>query len=303
MGQIADGVAVNQMTAGGAYPNFDCGEADCRALGLRFGKDWPVRAIEPQMPNPAGGTDGPALVRFLNNNGLAVQHVPGSLVNRVNGAVARRHVSFSLVTSDSHGIPTPGGGHLHWVENISTSWRVMNSAIGQFVTYSNLPACDAGDGLEVMVVAPCDQGGAPVTVPQGPNYIGRVIRLDSTGRNGFEMDSWGGLHPIGNQPGAVNAPYWPGWLIARDLALSPDGKQGMTLDGYGGIHMWGTGSNPAPGPAVAAPYFGWDVAVEIVVTQWGPNPAGYTFEGWGGIHAWGGAPPINSPAYWPGGVA
>ena len=155
---IADGAAVNQMRAGGKYPNEDCGESNLRAIGLRFGFDWSVAYIESFMPWPWNGTDVQSEVNFLVSHGLPAHRVRSDIATRVNGAIARRHVCTSLVRSDIHGNPTPGGPVGHFLENVSTAaWRVMNPAYGQFIVYPNLTACDGFDGLEIDKVAPCDQ--------------------------------------------------------------------------------------------------------------------------------------------------
>ena len=112
---------------------------------------------------------------------------------------------------------------------------------------------------------------------------------------GVVLDGYGGIHPFGGAAiDTRNAPYWPGWDIARSLVVLPDASGGWVLDGWGGVHAIGS----AP-PLYGAPYWpGWDIARALVAL---PNRAGgYVLDGWGGIHAFGAAPPLAGAPYWPG---
>jgi hypothetical protein len=181
---LCDGPAVGQMQAGGNNPNEDCGEAILRAIGLQFGMDWSVRYIESCMPNPAGGTDVPSQVAFLNAHGLPAVRRRTDIATRVNGAVSRRHLSNSLVSSDRRGNPTPRGGVGHFLEDLSTyPWRTMNPAYGQFLIYPNLTACDLYDGLEVMARSPCDQQPQPhppITKDEDMTYLVSIPEIGQT---------------------------------------------------------------------------------------------------------------------------
>ena len=53
----------------------------------------------------------------------------------------------------------------------------------------------------------------------------RGVALLSDGRGGFTVEGTGELHPFTIDelpPGAADAPSWPGWEIARDVAVLPE---------------------------------------------------------------------------------
>lgn len=134
-------------------------------------------------------------------------------------------------------------------------------------------------------------GGAPAATgaPSLSNNAGRGVALGGpTGRAGYVLDGFGGLHPVNGA-----APTSPGdsfpFDIARDLVLRADGQSGYVLDGWGGIHPFG-------GAPQAAPSFwqsGSDVALRLALRQDGTS--GYVVLGSGALHPFGGAPAVSSP--------
>jgi hypothetical protein len=99
--------------------------------------------------------------------------------------------------------------------------------------------------------------------------------------------------------------YWPGWLIANDIAVCPGGGGGYVLDGFGGIH--GFGSQDGKNPTSSAYWPGWDIARGLVVTG-ADCDSGYMLDGFGGVHPWDSngvngtstAPEVQTPLYLPG---
>ena len=70
---------VNQLTAGGAYPHADCGEA-CVLSSLRDRGESPaVVTIEHDASATNGGTTGPKLVTALHDFGVASTYGAGTL--------------------------------------------------------------------------------------------------------------------------------------------------------------------------------------------------------------------------------
>ena len=65
-------------------------------------------------------------------------------------------------------------------------------------------------------------------------------RHHADGRGLRVLDGFGGIHDVGTARRLVgNAPYWPGWDIARSLSLSTDGRSMVMLDGFGAVWRFG----------------------------------------------------------------
>ena len=85
---------------------------------------------------------------------------------------------------------------------------------------------------------------------------------------GVTLDGYGGVHAFGFSaaPGQLDGAYWPGWNIARSVRVNPTSTAstpaGWVLEGFGGIHSF-AGAHPLPPGA----YWGWDIAVELVVVR------------------------------------
>jgi hypothetical protein len=111
----------------------------------------------------------------------------------------------------------------------------------------------------------------------------------------YELDGYGGMHPV-SSPGLPDKPAnWPGWKIARAIAFRADAQSGYVLDGWGGVHPFGG----APQVDISNNYWpGWDIARGIVLRADGQS--GYVLDGWGGVHAFGGAPAVTQTAFWGG---
>lgn len=147
----------------------------------------------------------------------------------------------------------------------------------------------------ILTVTTCDPNiGSCSTVPEATspasaNYVyerAAVIK-------GFELDGYGGLHPINGNERVTDGPYWPGWDIARDVVLHPtDPTKGWILDGWGGVHSFGG----APKITSGTYWPGWDIARDLVLLP-GSTSSGYVLDGWGGLHRFGGAPSLGAGPY------
>src|SRR5438132_11018023 len=137
-----------------------------------------------------------------------------------------------------------------------------------------------------------------VSAPLSEAVTARASGLQS---GGVALDGWGGLHPFGGfNLSTTNAPYWPGWDIARSLVVRGDGSGGWTLDGWGGINSFGAA------PKITSPMYrvNADFARDLVVTSTDragivDGRQGYLLGNDGTIYPWGGAPALSGPN-WPG---
>ena len=81
--------------------------------------------------------------------------------------------------------------------------------------------------------------------------------------SGMTLDGYGGVHPFGSEASIQSSAYWPSWDIARAVRLAAtstaSAPRGWVLDGYGGLHPFGGA------PAETAPYFGFDIAVQLAL--------------------------------------
>ncbi len=122
--------------------------------------------------------------------------------------------------------------------------------------------------------------------------------------SGWTLDGWGGLHAFGTSASAVtitNAPYWPGWDIARGVAFSGRGW-GVVADGWGGLHTFLAGAGSAPVITSNAYWRAWDIVRGVALMPDGSG--GFVLDGWGGLHPFsigsGKAPTATGVPYWPG---
>lgn len=131
--------------------------------------------------------------------------------------------------------------------------------------------------------------------------IARQIVLCPTNNSwGYELDGYGGVHPLGSAPPATQYAYWSGWDIARGIVIRPDCRSGYTLDGWGGVHPFTTAGVPLPPtPHISAYWYKWDIAraIDFIGTVNGVD-SGYVLDGYGGIHPWGNAPTASNYPYW-----
>ena len=144
------------------------------------------------------------------------------------------------------------------------------------------------------------------TDPTPPTYVW-TVGGPAPSSAGLVVDGFGGLHGVTVGSAAPltphDAPYWPGWNIARGVALMPDHSGGYVLDGFGGLHPFAIGSGTAPPPVQGGAYWnGWDIAKGVAITSDGSG--GYVVDAWGGLHPFaigsGTAPtPPADAAYWP----
>ena len=175
-----------------------------------------------------------------------------------------------------------------WSPTVSTA-IAANATVAQPLTAGY--AVDAFGDLSTL-------DSPPAAGPSWPGFpIGRGIALRPAG-NGYVLDGWGGIHPIGGAPGVSASAYWPGWDIARGIAVNDDGASGYVVDGWGGLHPFGGAAAITNGPY----WPGWDIARGIVLRpdSTASAPKGYILDGWGGLHPFGGAPALSGGGYWPG---
>src|ERR1035437_7390400 len=167
-----------------------------------------------------------------------------------------------------------------------------NGKIGtDWTSYIDWGSWDIFQDMVLLPYASASVSSQPVSSPARAGYN------DYLGKNGgATLDGYGGLHAFGRaQINSANAPYWPGWDIARALVVLPDGSGGWTLDGWGGIHAWGS----APPIAMPAYWPGWDIARALYVLP--DEQSGYVLDGWGGLHPFGpNAPALSGAPYWSG---
>ncbi|MDP9075513.1 MAG: M23 family metallopeptidase [Actinomycetota bacterium] len=132
-------------------------------------------------------------------------------------------------------------------------------------------------------------GAPPVTgAPAWPDWdIARDLALLASGKGGYVLDGFGGIHPfgIGTNPAPAatnNGAYWPNWDIARSIVLTTKSTGGYVLDGFGGIHPFGIGTNrtPAPLDSAGAYWSGYDVAASVALAGRGA----VTVDSYGGVH-------------------
>jgi len=120
--------------------------------------------------------------------------------------------------------------------------------------------------------------------------IARALALAPDGRGFAVLDAWGGIHTAGSAPKPRWAPYWRGWDIARSIAYTATGGI-YVLDGFGGL--WALRGAPRR----SSPYFGWDIARDLVV--WGGGQGVAVLDGFGGLHRTGSAKVPGPTAYAP----
>ena len=110
----------------------------------------------------------------------------------------------------------------------------------------------------------------------------------------YELDGYGGIHPVSSPQLPALPATWPGWNVAYGMALRADGTSGYVLDAFGGVHAFGG----APAVTDNAYWPGWAIARGIVLRPDGQS--GYVVDGWGGLHPFGGATAVHTTAYWVG---
>lgn len=257
-----------QMTAGGRNPGSDCVPTVTHAILELFGIDLSVRTLEQWDGTTATGT---ALY-------------PG-LKAGLDSLKAKYGVSYII----EQGTPPPG-----WIMNPAWAGSIPPSGFG--------PYGAASQGAYVVFSPPAKPAPAPAPAPaQGePVWTNRRIALLPNSGDGYELDGWGGLHPIGSMPNATGGTYWKGWNIARDLALNPDGSGGYVMDGWGGLHAFAArgAAPPAVGPPFEVYWPGWDIAGQVIITDW-TKQSGYIVDNYGGMHPFRGAPALTGGGYFP----
>jgi hypothetical protein len=131
--------------------------------------------------------------------------------------------------------------------------------------------------------------------PKAPVPKARRLYMDANGK-GYVLDSWGHVWPIGGAP-LSSGDKWYNWDIARAMTVKPDLSAAVIMDGWGGTHRIGN----APALGSAGYWRGWDIARDLIVTDWATG-SGLQLDGWGGVHKFGSNPPANvtGGAYWQG---
>lgn len=132
----------------------------------------------------------------------------------------------------------------------------------------------------------------------GTSDIARQIAM-CDGQHGYELDGYGGLHPLGTSPPITRYPSWS-TDIARGLVLRSDCQSGYVLDGFGGIHPFASSSVAMPPTPRNDSYWpGWDIAHSFdYIGSVNGADSGYLLDGYGGIHPWGNAPAATNYSYW-----
>ncbi|HZQ50148.1 MAG TPA: hypothetical protein VFB69_07550 [Candidatus Dormibacteraeota bacterium] len=134
-----------------------------------------------------------------------------------------------------------------------------------------------------------DYGRGVATCPGVDNY-------------GYELDLYGGIHPLGTALPTLPAGNLWTHDYARGIVLRPDCHTGFILDLYGGIHSFASqGWAVPPTPTNFTYWSGWDIARGITyVGQINGVDSGYVLDGYGGVHPWGNAPATSGFTYWNG---
>lgn len=148
-------------------------------------------------------------------------------------------------------------------------------------------------------IHPFGLSGSAPPAASGVPYFGFDIARDidiTTGNQGYILDGYGGMHPFNGAPNTSGAPYFAGFDIAREIELKDSNDGGYLLDGYGGLHPFSAGGS-APPAASGLPYFGFDIARDLVLTD---NDSGYILDGYGGMHPFGGNRAIRGAPYFAG---
>jgi murein DD-endopeptidase MepM/ murein hydrolase activator NlpD len=275
------GVSLYTVTAspGGASATVSGGATSATVTGLTTGTSYTftVVAINNVAASPASAPSNAVVPFAVPSQPLNVTASPGNLSATVSwsppAVVGGSPISGYTVASTTGGISVN-------VPASSTQVTIpkLTSTPYQFtVTASNV----AGSG--------------PASAPSNAvtPYPFAVM---------YTLDGFGGLHGDGASPGTTVTGYWPNWKIAQAAALLPDSSGGYVLDGFGGVHPFKVGNNPMPSNAGGAPYWGWDIARDVVLlpTATGAQPQGYVLDGFGGVHQFGGAPVARATAYWQG---
>ena len=94
----------------------------------------------------------------------------------------------------------------------------------------------------------------------------------------YVLDGYGGVHAGGGAGSISPATFYFGWDIARALQYVPVavssstyGHGTLVLDGYGGVHRGGKATSVSISPIT--PYFGWDIARDLVFRVIPPRAA------------------------------
>jgi uncharacterized protein YvpB len=163
--------------------------------------------------------------------------------------------------------------------------------------------------------------GAAPALPSGGLPSAPIFQqLHGTATAGYVVPKYGVITTYGSGI----SPYWSGYTdwgagdLIRDIALldptnpTPTAQPvsgeasatyqawlrprgGVVLDGWGGLHPFGgMVLDQARSPYWAS----FDIARALTVRPDGSG--GWILDAWGGIHNFGAAPPISTPAYWPG---
>jgi len=128
----------------------------------------------------------------------------------------------------------------------------------------------------------------------------QIVLCPSNNSIGYELDGYGGIHPLGGAAAITRQAYWSGWDIARSIVLRADCQSGYTLDGWGGVHPFASNNVALPAtPHITGYWSGWDIARWMdYIGPVGGVDSGYVLDGYGGIHPWGNAPTVTNYSYW-----
>ncbi len=204
------------------------------------------------------------------------------------------------------GIAADGQGLIWLDDSLRATFGSLPIGGGNFTFYSS-PKSHPHDGLNV------DARGRVWFDEEMGNALAEVIPNDAPPAatqvgSGVVMDGFGGLHPfsVGGAPAPappfVQAPYWPGWDIARGVALVPNGSGrpssgGYVLDGFGGLHPFGMEGNVPPSDTISGPYWlNWDIARGVALLPGAQPRGGFIVDAWGALHWFSIGPATPAPA-------
>ena len=204
-----------------------------------------------------------------------------------NTAVVGTAVTFSAQVTAGAG--TPGGqapptGTITFKDGSTSISSALPLGAGNQAAFTTSSLTPGSHSINAVY------SGDPAFVPSTGTMTETVTAFSSL----YELDGYGGMHPV-SSPGLPDKPAnWPGWKIARAIAFRADAQSGYVLDGWGGVHPFGG----APVLHATAFWGGWDIAHSIALDPDGAG--GYVLDGWGGLHQFGNAPAVTGGPFWRG---
>lgn len=235
------------------------------------------------------GKDGVTSVSDLTNLLQQSQCVVSAVSKSTVPSLLNTGYALFLIRDDGNAAPYPTGPNFsyHWIvgyRNNGATCQCANPWGGLDIAYDWATLLAATQWVGIVTYNGPQPGDSPL-------WMNRNVKLLPGTTDGYQLDGWGGLHPLGNMPQPRATGYWPNWNIARYFDLAPDGSVGVVVDGFGGLHPFAARSAEIPPYPVGYSYWkGWDIVGEVIVTDW-PTLSGYTIDDFGGAHPFGTNPP------------